>query len=267
MNIDINLLKQLRELTNAPLKDCKEVLVEANGDLTQAQELLKQKGAIKAVSKADREIKEGIVKIQSISGKTVWVRLGCETDFVAKNDKFISIAQQMVERLSQENDFSGVDQIPQDTMTELDTMMKDNFVAIGENMKICDAFVKSGQSYIYVYSGDKIGTAIFYETLWDGAEEAVKELALQIIAMNPEYLDMDSISWDIKDQLQTEFTAEMQNSGKPANIIDSIVAGKIQKELGSVTLMEQPFFKDESKKVKDIVANKAKVTSFVRIGF
>lgn len=108
----------------------------------------------------------------------------------------------MVERLSQENDFSGVDQIPQDTMTELDTMMKDNFVAIGENMKICDAFVKSGQSYIYVYSGDKIGTAIFYETLWDGAEEAVKELALQIIAMNPEYLDMDSISWDIKDQLR-----------------------------------------------------------------
>lgn len=267
MNIDINLLKQLRELTNAPLKDCKEVLVEANGDLTQAQELLKQKGAIKAISKADREVKEWVVKIQSINGKTIGIRLGCETDFVAKNEKFVNIAQQMIQRLAQESDFAGVDQIPEATMTQLDTMMKDNFVSIGENMKICDAFVTSGQSYIYVYSGDKIGTAIFYETLWDGAEEAVKELALQIIAMNPEYLDMESISSEIKDRLKTEFTAEMQDSGKPANIIENIVAGKIQKELGSITLMEQPFFKDESKKVKDIVANKAKITSFVRIGF
>lgn len=71
----------------------------------------------------------------------------------------------MIQRLAQESDFSGVDQIPEATMTQLDTMMKDNFVSIGENMKICDAFVTSGQSYIYVYSGDKIGTAIFYETL------------------------------------------------------------------------------------------------------
>ena len=137
----------------------------------------------------------------------------------------------MVDRLAQESDFDGVEHISQNTMTELDTMMKDNFVAIGENMKICDAFVRSGQSYIYVYSGEKIGTAIFYETLSDSAQDAVKEVALQIIAMNPEYLDMDNISQDAKDRLKSEFTAEMQNSGKPANIIENIVAGKIQKEL------------------------------------
>lgn len=152
-------------------------------------------------------------------------------------------------------------------MSTLDAMMKDNFVSIGENMKICDAFVKSGQSYIYVYSGDKIGTAIFYDTLGEGAEDVVKEVALQIIAMHPEYLNMDSISTETKERLKAEFTTDLEASGKPANMIENIVAGKIQKELGSMTLMEQAFFKDETKKIKNIVDGKAHITSFVRIGF
>jgi elongation factor Ts len=136
MNISIDLIKKLRELTLAPLGDCKEALTEANGDITQAQEILKKKGAIKADKKSDRETNNGVVKFILKDGALVGVKLLSETDFVSKNDSFRTLVDSLIDVIASYPQDVDAQVVPEDLMISLMTLVKDQAATIGEAMNI-----------------------------------------------------------------------------------------------------------------------------------
>ncbi len=245
--VDMQTLKDLRAITQAPLKDCKDALQESGGDLERAQKILREKGAIKAANKADRATNEGVVMIKQYGDKTVGLKLACETDFVAKNDTFRSLATQIVDQLSNEQDFASYAQLWEATKEAVNTVLKDNFVTIGENMQILDAFVATGNAYVYRHPGDKVASVVFYA----GDENVAKEVALQVAAMQPTYLSVDDVPAETVNELTTMFSAELKESNKPADIVEKIVAGKLAKEWGELVLLEQTSIVDDTKKIKD----------------
>lgn len=240
-------LKDLRAITQAPFKDCKDALTEAGGDIERAQKILREKGAIKAANKADRATNEGTVAIKQYGTKVVGVKLGCETDFVAKNDIFRSLAQQIVDQLSNENACDSFAQVSPTMQETVNTILKDQFVTIGENMQIVDAFVADGNAYVYRHPGDKVASVVFYT----GDEAAAKDVALQVAAMNPTYLQVSDVPAEKIAELTEMFTAEMKDTNKPADIVEKIIAGKLSKEWAELVLLEQSSIIDDTKKVKD----------------
>ena len=258
--VDIARLKELRAMTHAPLKDCKSALEEANGDLGKAQEILREKGALKAASKADRATNEGIVVIKQFGDKTVGLKLACETDFVAKNDTFRWLADQIVEKLSSLDEITSYDEVDVNMKETLELVLKDNFVTIGENMQILDVFVQWGTAYIYTHPGDKVASVIFYT----GDKDKAKATALQVAAMHPQYLTTEDVPADEVAKLQGQFAEEVAESGKPADIVKKIVTGKLQKEWNDIVLLEQISIVDDSKKIKDLLGDTV-VHSYIRL--
>ncbi len=246
MSVDMKLLKELRAMTHAPLKDCKDALLESGNDLDGAQDWLRQKGALKAAKNADRATHEGIVVVKKIGDLNVWLKLACETDFVAKNDTFRNLAQEIVEIVASYGEVDNYEGLEQEKKDALNKVLQDNFVTIGENMQIADVFAKPGNAYMYTHPGDKVAAVVYY----DGNEENAKQVALQIAAMNPTYLSADDVPQTEKDELIAWFKEELEGSGKPADIIDNIIAGKLNKKLSEFVLLEQVSIFDDSKKVK-----------------
>lgn len=164
MSVDMNLLKQLREMTFAPLKDCKEALVETNGDLEQAQELLRKKGIMKAGSKAERATNEGIVKAIQKDGRLAGIKLLCETDFVAKNDDFIKLADDVLDKLvSSKKAAKNLEEVDAAVLEEVNTMVAAFVGKIGENMKLAEVILDNQNAYVYNHPGNKVASIIYYE--------------------------------------------------------------------------------------------------------
>ncbi|USN54069.1 MAG: translation elongation factor Ts [Candidatus Peribacteria bacterium] len=213
------LLKQLRNQTHAPLKDCKEALEESGGDLAVAEKIMREKGALKAEKKADRETNEGVVWVLQEGNKVAGVKLACETDFVAKNDTFRGLAQQLAQRLITLAPFGELAGLDPQVREELDNVLKESFVTIGENMQILDAFVAEGTTYVYRHPGDKVAAVVFYT----GDEQRAKEAALQVAAMDPTYLTVDEVPAAHVEELSALYRKELQDSGKPADIVEKIL--------------------------------------------
>jgi elongation factor Ts len=173
--------------------------------------------------------------------------LACETDFVAKNDTFRNLATQIVDQLSKEEDFASFALLADAVKESVNTILKDNFVTIGENMQILDAFVATGNAYVYRHPGDRKASVVFYT----GDESAAKEVALQVTAMNPLYLSVQDVPVETVNELTAMFSAELKDSNKPADIIEKIVAGKLAKEWWDLVLLEQTSIVDDTKKIKD----------------
>jgi len=263
MAVDINLLKQLRDATFAPMKDCKDALDEANGDLTKAEEILRKKGIMKAGSKADRETNEGIVKAAQQDGRLAGLKLLCETDFVAKNEDFLALADNLLEKLlTSKKAVKALEELDTALLAEMNEMVAAFVGKIGENLKLTEALVDNQNAYVYNHPGNKVASIIYYE---GGNEDAAKELALQVTAMTPTYLDFDSVPADYRDSLMVEFRKEMEGSSKPQNIIDQILDGKLKKALAELVLMEQEYIRDGGKKIKEIVPADMVVKGFTRI--
>lgn len=257
---DIALIKKLRGMTHAPLKDCKSAITEADGDLEKAQEILKEKWALKAAKKADRETNEGTIAVIKANDKVVWVKLACETDFVAKNPTFVWLAKQIAEIFGEtDTDFEGVDAIPSDLLEKANKLLKDNFVTIGENMQILDAFALSGNCYVYRHPGDKIAAVVFY----DGDAEKAKNVALQAAAMNPLYLSVDNIPQDEVDEAKKKLAEDLQDSNKPDDIKEKIVEWRLNKQWSEIVLLKQPAIVDDSKTVEGMLWDTT-VTKFIR---
>ncbi len=260
---NIELLKQLRDLTFAPLKDCKEALAEAGDDLTQAQEILKKKGIAKAGSRGERDTKEGIVKIVEIGEKTVALKLLCETDFVAKNENFQALFDSVLTKIAQgDKEITALADLDPTIAETVENEVKEFMGKTGENMKIGGVFVTHKKPFIYNHPGNKVATLIFFE--W-GNDEAAKELALQVTAMNPSYVSFDQVDASEVAKMKEEFSAELRAAGKPEAMITQIVDGKIQKSLADYVLLEQEYIRDGSKKIKDILPADMKVIAFVRM--
>ena len=261
MSVDMKLLKELRGLTHAPLNDCKKALEASEWDMNGAQDWLRERGALKAAKNADRETHEWIVMIKQIDDLIVGLKLACETDFVAKNDTFKDLASQIIDLVAGYGAVSSFESLDQDKKDELNKVLQDNFVTIGENMQIADVFTSSDAGYIYTHPGDKVAAVVYYE----GDAEAAKQVALQVAAMNPSYLSVEDVPATETAEMKSEFEEEMKDSGKPAEILENIIKGKMSKRYSEFVLLEQTSIFDDSKKVKDALWETT-VSGYVRYG-
>ena len=263
MKIDIQLLKQLRDATLASLKDCKEALVEANGDLNKAQDILKKNGATKAAKKADRETNEWIVKFVMKDGKHAWLKLLCETDFVAKNETFQTLVDTLLTRLlEQGKEINSLNQLDTSVKDALQSLVTDAIAKIGENLRLVDVYVNSNHAYVYNHPGNKVVSVIYYTGEW--TENAAKEVALQVAAMSPTYLSIDDVPATEKDAVIAGEREALIQSGKPVEMVEKILTGKLQKALSELVLFEQESIRDATKKVKDIIPADVIITKYIR---
>jgi elongation factor Ts len=252
MKVDINLLKQLRQETSAPLKDCKEALIEAEWDIEKAKEILKKRGALKAAKKADRETNEGIVKAKYYGDKAVWIKLACETDFVAKNELFHELANKILDIVSKlDSDVESIKDLDDSFIDkEIKPLIDEYIWKIGENIRLLDVFVRKWKAFVYEHPWSRVVSFVFYD--WDD-ESIAKEIALQVAAMDPKYISKSDVPESLLNQLKENYKKELVDSWKPEDIIDRIVEGKINKDLSEIVLMEQPYIRDETKKIKEIL--------------
>ncbi|MEF2175277.1 MAG: translation elongation factor Ts [Candidatus Absconditabacteria bacterium] len=264
MKVDMELLKKLRNATFAPLKDCKDALVEAEGDFSRAQDILKEKGILKAAKKADRDTNDGLVLVKQDGNVTFGIKMGCETDFVAKNDLFLSLMEEVSGLVKSYNKpFRSLAEMDSNYLeTVITPVIAAGIGSIGENIKLVDAFYIEGNTYVYTHPGSKVATVVVYEGNDDGAVS--KELALQITAMSPLYMSVETVPQSMKDELKAEFIEDMKDSGKPAEMIEKIVEGKVMKKYNEIVLLEQGSIRDESKKVKHIIPAGYSLVDYIR---
>ncbi len=267
MSVDMELLKKLREITFAPLKDCKDALIESNWDLDSAIEWLKKKGALQAAKKADRETKEWAIKVRVNGNTVIAVKMATETDFVVKSDFFAKLLEDLLDTIGTSGqNIASINELPEEIKVKCDELIHDFVGKIGENTKLADVYLHTTDKNIFVYThpGDKIVSILYYSSSSDNAEHIAKQVALQIAAMNPEYLSLETIPTEAKEKLLAELTEEVKASGKPADMIEKIVAGKFEKAFADSVLLEQPAIWDDSQKIKD--ASKAiEISSFARM--
>ncbi len=264
--VDIALLKKLRAITNAPLKDCKAALLEAGDDLDKAQEVLRKSGALKAAKKADRETNEWVVRVRYENGTVVAVKLACETDFVAKNEQFIAFADKILDTLlSFDKEITSLSDLSDEEKKQLDDIIADTVAVVGENVRIVDVLKKKvNQAYVYEHPGSKIVWIVVYKSVNEKAEDVAKEIALQAVAMNPNYVKVEDIPEEERNRYAEEFKQEVIASGKPAEIADKIVQGKLNKLYSDLVLLEQPWIRDDSKKLKSLVPSDFELEEVIR---
>jgi elongation factor Ts len=245
------------------MKDCKDALVEADGDLAKAEEILRQKGIMKAGSKADRVTNEGMVKIAQKDGWLAAIKLLCETDFVAKNEDFTTLVDSILAKLlASQKVAKTLEEVDQTVLAEINDMTAAFTGKIGENIKLAEVLIDNAPAYIYNHPGNGVASIIYYE---GGNEEVAKEIALQVTAMNPTYLSFESVPADYRDSLMAEFRKEMEGSTKPQNIIDQILEGKLHKALAELVLFEQEYIRDAAKKIKEIIPADMVVKGYARM--
>lgn len=194
--------------------------------------------------------------------------MGCETDFVAKNELFHDLTNALLDAISTHTEnVDGIDNLPAELRSTCEALTQEFVGKIGENIKFADVYIHNAANNVFAYThpGDKLVAILFYTAISDKAEQIAKNAALQIAAMNPEYLSVNDIPADKRAALQAQFAEEVAASGKPAEIVEKIVAGKLDKEFADYVLLEQSAIWDDSKKVKDFTEGNATLESFVRL--
>ncbi|MBO5489336.1 MAG: elongation factor Ts [Eubacterium sp.] len=287
MAISASMVKELREKTGAGMMDCKKALTNTDGDMDKAVEWLRENGLAKTEKKAGRIAAEGIVKtfIGADGKKASMVEVNSETDFVAKNDTFQNYVADVVQQING-SDAADVDAFleeawAKDTSKTVKEELASMVATIGENMNIRRFERVSADNGIvvdYIHAGGKIGVLIAAETENNGEEvvECLKNVAMQIAAMNPKYLSSDDVSEEYKEKekeiLLAQAKNDPKNAGKPDNIIEKMIIGRLNKELKEVCLTEQVYVKAENKEtvakyvesVSKAVGCDIKLTQFVR---
>jgi elongation factor Ts len=257
------MVKELREKTDAPMMECKKALTEADGDLARAEEILRVKLGNKASKAAARVTAEGLIGLHiAADGKrgTV-IEVNCETDFVAKNDDFIGFISQIAELATEKNpaDIAALNALPMGEGT-VETTRSALVGKIGENISVrrFQRFETSNQLASYVHGG-KIGVLVEFS----GPEETGKDLAMHIAATKPKALDASGVA--AADIAAERSVAEQKaaESGKPAEIVSKMVEGSVQKFLKEVTLLSQPFVKNDKQSIEQMLKEKgATITRF-----
>ncbi len=255
--ITASMVKELRERTDAPMMDCKKALTEAAGDMDKAEEILRVRLGNKASKAATRVAAEGVVAIYvSADGKLgSIVEMNSETDFVAKNDEFLALAKNIAELVAGNNpaDVAAIGNLPlgEGTVESVRTQLVGK---IGENMSI-RRFVRieaAGKLASYVHGGSKIGVLIDVT----GDEELAKDLAMHIAASKPVALSKEEVSNDLIEKERRVAIEKAKEAGKPEAMIEKIADGSVQKFLKEVTLLGQPFVKDDKQTVEQVLKSK-----------
>jgi elongation factor Ts len=255
--VTASMVKELRDRTDAPMMDCKKALAEADGDMAKAEELLRVKFGSKATKAAGRIAAEGVVGIYiSADGKLgSMIEVNCETDFVAKNDDFLALTKNLAELVAKNNpaDVAALSAMTIDgkTVEDIRTQLVGK---IGENMSL-RRFVRveaKGKLASYVHGGSKIGVLVDLS----GDEALAKDIAMHIAAVKPKSLDASGVPAELIETERRIATEKAAESGKPANIVEKMVEGTVQKFLKEVTLLGQPFVKDDKQTVEQVLKSK-----------
>ncbi len=263
----------LREKSGAGMLECKKALTDADGDMEKAAELLRERGIAKAVKKEGRIAAEGVVSayVCDKCGVGVLLEVNCESDFVSRGDKFHEIADSVAKVIA-ENKPSDVDalnacKIGGGTVKDYITGQT---AVIGEKISIRRfvIFETKGKIETYIHMGGKVGVMVEAENLASGAEETLHDVALQIAASRPSYLTPADVPAEVLEKEKEIMLVQMQNDeknkNKPKEILEKIVLGKMGKFYQENCLLEQPFVKDDSQKVSQVIGNKFKVVKFAR---
>lgn len=256
--ITAQMVKELREITSAGMMDCKKALTETNGNMDEAVKWLRENGIMKAAKKESRIAAEGVCKV-AIDGNFATVfEVNSETDFVAKNEKFTTLVDKIAEAIlvnKAKNDEEALNSVVDGT--KVSDLIVSAIAVIGEKISLRRvALVEKTDSQVfgaYTHSNSKIVSLIVLE---GGCAECAKDVCMHVAAMNPKYIDKSFVDQEFLASETEVLKQETINEGKPANIVDKIVVGKVQKMLKSVCLVDQPFVKNEDVTVGEFVASK-----------
>jgi len=266
MQITASLVKELRERTGAGMMECKKALVENNGDIEAAIEAMRKSGQAKAAKKSGRIAAEGLITLLRDGNKAAMSEVNCETDFVTKNEDFKSFCQAVTETALREQ--------PADLQALLSATMADGksvedtrhelVAKIGENIQVRRFAVMEAQDRLGVYlHGVRIGILV---DMQGGSDEVAKDVAMHIAASRPVCVSSEQIPAETIEKEKEIFMAQAAETGKPANILEKIVQGRLKKFFDEITLLGQPFVKDPDQTVgKLLKANNATVLRFERL--
>ena len=270
MAVTAQMVKELREKTGAGMLDCKKALTETNGDMEKAIDYLREKGIAKAANKADRIAAEGTTSVLTNGNQAVIYEVNAETDFVAKNDAFKQLVSELGEHLLSQQPASHDEALAQSLIG--------NGPAIGEHINA--AIAKIGEKIslrrfqlvekedsdafgVYLHMGGRIGVLSVLAGTNDA--DVAKDVSMHIAAVNPKYISRDQVSAEETQREREVLTQQALNEGKPANIVEKMVEGRLGKFFEEICLLDQSFVKDPDQKVgKFVQAKGASVKSFVR---
>ena len=259
--ISASLVKELRERTGMGMMDCKQALLETNGDITQAIEELRKSSGIKASKKAGRSAADGILQIQLVNSIGFMVEINCETDFVAKDGSFVEFSEEVIKTFSS-GEYLELDQLMEGDLSDKREKLVQK---LGENIVVRRVFISddsADHTGIYLHSNKKIACIV---CLKGGNEEVAKDIAMHIAATDPLAFTPQDIPEETLKKEQEIFEAQSADSGKPEEIIVKMVEGKVKKFLSEVSLTEQDFVKDPGLKIKSLLdKNQAEVIQFKR---
>lgn len=266
MAITASLVKELRERTGSGMMECKKALVETDGDIDAAAELMRKSGAAKADKKAGRVAADGAIKAMvSDDGKTaVILEINSETDFVAKDENFQAFADEVLATVAQQKPGS-VDALAAMTMANgqsVEEARQALIAKVGENIQVRRFEILESSALIASYlHGARIGVLVDSSADTDLA----RDIAMHVAAVNPQFVDQDSVPTEFIETEKSILVAQAESSGKPAEIIEKMIQGRLEKLLAEVTLLGQPFVKDPDKKVGKLLSDAgASVTRFIR---
>ncbi len=256
INITAKQVQTLRAMTNAPMMDCKVALVAAKGDVETAKDWLRKKGLQQVDKKAGRDANEGLIGVSIIDDRVAIVEVNCETDFVARNEKFQDFVRDTAWAVS-------ADSYVVDT-AEIVAVLGEN-IKLGRHSKMDANSHESISTYIHGAVGEgvgKIGVAVLHT----GDDDLGKKLAMHIAATNPKAVSVDQLDPEWVENEKRLFSEQALESGKPEHIVEKMVVGRMNKVLREVTLMDQQFVMDTEKTIGDLLEeNDAHVVDFIRL--
>ena len=281
MAISASDVKKLREQTGAGMMDCKNALEEANGNVEEAVTILRKKGLATAAKKAGRTTSEGLIghSLRADHQAGVLVEVNCESDFVARTDDFQQLIKDVLAEIEKAGD-RATDGWLKDPNGPVQQRVAAAIGKMGENMAVPRFVRYAGQGYVgqYIHMGGKIGVQVEFAGVTPEVARReefttlVKEIAMQIAAASPQFVSREAIPAETLGKERDIYRSQMQDSGKPANVIDKIVEGKLGSYYSQFVLPDQPSIRDPKMSVKDVIAAAAKslgapvtITRFARL--
>jgi elongation factor Ts len=269
MAVTAQMVKELREKTGAGMMDCKKALTETNGDMEKAIDFLREKGIAKAAKKADRIAAEGITHILSDGNTAVILEVNSETDFVAKNEGFINLVDEIAKHLLKNKPATVEEALEQkmDNGSTVGELINEAIAKIGEKLTLRRFEIKTKSDNAafggYLHMGGRIGVLTVLEGTTD--ESVAKDVAMHAAALNPKYISRDQVSQDEVEHERQVLTQQALNEGKPENIVTKMVEGRLSKYFEDICINDQAFIKNPDQKVGQYVkSNNATITELVR---
>ena len=270
MKITASDVNKLRQSTGAGMMDCKKALEESNGDFEKAVEILRKKGQKVAANRADRESSEGVViaKVSSDNSYGVIISVNCETDFVAKNQDYIDLANELAEHALNYKDLESFLDSDFNNMKVSEKLLEQTGI-IGEKIEL-GAFKYLSAAFVgsYIHAGNKIASLTGLSENFDNAAEVAKNVSMQIAAMNPIALNEDGVSKEIVEKEIEIAKDQLRQEGKPEEMLENIAKGKMKKFFKENTLINQQYIKDSKQTITDYIKSEQKgldIKGFARV--